>query len=167
MAVFNICYLDKERNTLKSETVYMHSLAAAKTSATAHATQNTFKIEISDVVYKPLAFRYATSKWDEEEKPTIKQGKEMNRKELVNRVAEEADITKEEADTALKALIEGITTTLAAGDDVALVDFGTFKITHRAAREGRNPKTGEVIQIAASKSPKFKAGKKLKEVLNP
>ncbi|UQV24966.1 MULTISPECIES: HU family DNA-binding protein [Vibrio] len=91
----------------------------------------------------------------------------MNRKELVDHIAEEADITKKEADTALKALIEGITTTLAAGDDVALVDFGTFKITHRAAREGRNPKTGEVLQIAASKSPKFKAGKKLKEVLNP
>ena len=75
MAVFNIRYLDKERNTLKSETVYMRSLTAAKTSATGQATENTFKIEISDVVDKPLAFRYANGKWDEEEKTTIKQGK--------------------------------------------------------------------------------------------
>ncbi|WP_445329524.1 HU family DNA-binding protein [Vibrio sp. L3-7] len=167
MAVFNIRYLDKERNTLKSETVYMRSLAAAKASATTHATENTSKIEISDVVDKPLAFRYATGKWDEEKKTTIKQGKEMNRKELVDHIAEEVDITKKEADAALKAIIEGITTTLADGDDVTLVDFGTFKITHRAAREGRNPKTGESLQIAASKSPTFKAGKKLKDVLNP
>ncbi|WP_154724051.1 hypothetical protein [Vibrio cyclitrophicus] len=68
MAVFNVRYLDKERNTLKSETVYMRSLTAAKTSATGQATENTFKIEITDVVDKPLAFRYATGKWDEEEK---------------------------------------------------------------------------------------------------
>ncbi|MEZ8088357.1 hypothetical protein AB4586_19185 [Vibrio sp. 10N.222.49.E4] len=67
MAVFNIRYLDKEKNTLKSETVYMRSLAAAKTSATTHATENTFKIEITDVVNKPLAFRYLPGKWDEEE----------------------------------------------------------------------------------------------------
>ncbi len=71
MAVFNIRYLDKERNTLKSETVYMRSLTAAKTSATGQATENTFKIEITDVVDKPLTFRYATGKWDEEEKPTL------------------------------------------------------------------------------------------------
>ncbi|MEZ8822517.1 HU family DNA-binding protein [Vibrio sp. 10N.247.311.46] len=97
----------------------------------------------------------------------MKQGKKMNRKELVDHIAEEVDITKKEADAALKAIIEGITTTLADGDDVTLVDFGTFKIAHRAAREGRNPRTGETIQIAASKNPTFKAGKKLKEVLNP
>ena len=66
MAVFNIRYLDIERNTLKSETVYMRSLAAAKASATTHATENTSKIEISDVVDNPLSFRYATGKWDEE-----------------------------------------------------------------------------------------------------
>ena len=167
MAVFNIRYLDKEKNTLKSESVYMRSLATAKTSATTHATENTFKIEISDVVDKPLAFRYATGKWDEEEKPTLKQGKEMNRKELVDHIAEKADINKKEADAALKAIIDGITTTLADGDDVTLVGFGTFKITHRAARQGRNPKTGEVIQISASKSPTFKAGKELKAQVNP
>ena len=167
MAVFNIRYFDKEKNTLKSETVYMRSLATAKASATTHATEKTFKIEISDVVDMPLAFRYATGKWDEEEKPTLKQGKEMNRKELVDHIAEKADLNKKEADAALKAIIDGITTTLADGDDVTLVGFGTFKITHRAARQGRNPKTGEVIQISASKSPTFKAGKELKAQMNP
>ncbi len=166
MAVYNIRYLDKEKKTIKSETVYMRSLGAAKTSATTQATENTFKIEISDVVNKLLAFRYATGKWDEE-LIKIKEGNEMNRKELVNHIAEKADINKKEADAALKAIIDGITTTLADGDDVTLLGFGTFKISHRAAREGRNPKTGEVIQISASKSPTFKAGKELKAQVNP
>jgi nucleoid DNA-binding protein len=166
MAVYNIRYLDKEKKTIKSETVYMRSLPAAKTSATNQATESTFKIEISDVVDKLLAFRYATGKWDEELIKTEK-GNEMNRKELVEHIAEKADINKKEADAALKAIIDGITTTLADGDDVTLVGFGAFKITHRAAREGRNPKTGEVIQISASKSPTFKAGKELKAQVNP
>jgi nucleoid DNA-binding protein len=166
MAVYNIRYLDKEKKTIKSETVYMRSLGVAKASATTQATENTFKIEISDVVDKLLAFRYATGKWDEELIKTEK-GSEMNRKELVDQIAEKADINKKEADAALKAIIDGITTTLADGDDVTLVGFGTFKITHRAAREGRNPKTGEVIQISASKSPTFKAGKELKAQVNP
>ncbi len=166
MAVYNIRYLDKEKKTIKSETVYMRSLGVAKASATTQATENTFKIEISDVVDKLLAFRYATGKWDEELIKTEK-GNEMNRKELVDQIAEKADINKKEADAALKAIIDGITTTLADGDDVTLVGFGTFKITHRAAREGRNPKTGEVIQISASKSPTFKAGKELKAQVNP
>ncbi|WP_299695511.1 HU family DNA-binding protein [uncultured Vibrio sp.] len=96
----------------------------------------------------------------------MKEGNEMKRKELVEHIAEKADINKKEADTALKAIIDGITNTLADGDDVTLVGFGTFKISHRAAREGRNPKTGEVIQISASKSPTFKAGKELKAQVN-
>lgn len=91
----------------------------------------------------------------------------MNRKELVAHIAESADINKKEADAALKAIIEGISTTLANGDEVSLIGFGTFKITHRAAREGRNPKTGETIQISASKSPTFKPGKELKDQVNP
>lgn len=166
MAVYNIRYLDKEKKTIKSETVYMRSLGVTKASATTQATENTFKIEISDVVDKLLAFRYATGKWDAELIKTEK-GSEMNRKELVEHIAEKVDINKKEADSALKAIIDGITTTLADGDDVTLVGFGTFKITHRAAREGRNPKTGEVIQISASKSPTFKAGKELKLAVNP
>ncbi|MFA0213305.1 HU family DNA-binding protein, partial [Vibrio artabrorum] len=114
MAVYNIRYLDKEKETIKSETVYMRSLGVAKASATTQATENTFKIEISDVVDKLLAFRYATGKWDEELIKTEK-GNEMNRKELVDQIAEKADINKKEADAALKAIIDGITTTLADG----------------------------------------------------
>ncbi|WP_299697659.1 hypothetical protein, partial [uncultured Vibrio sp.] len=102
MAVYNIRYLDKENKTIRSETVYMRSLGAAKASATTQATANTFKIEISDVVEKRLAFRYATGRWDEE-LIKIKEGNEMKRKELVEHIAEKADINKKEADTALKA----------------------------------------------------------------
>ena len=85
----------------------------------------------------------------------------MNKKDLVNHITEQADINKDQATAALNAIVENITSTLADGDDVSLVGFGTFKVTHRAARVGRNPKTGEAIQIAASKSPTFKAGKEL------
>ncbi|MEZ9997270.1 HU family DNA-binding protein [Vibrio sp. 10N.261.46.A3] len=105
-------------------------------------------------------------KWDEELQYQRKKGQEMNKKDLVNHIAEQVDINKEQATAALNAIVEGITTILADGDDVTLVGFGTFKITHRAAREGRNPKTGEAIQIAASKSPTFKAGKELKTLCN-
>ncbi|MGD6740012.1 HU family DNA-binding protein (plasmid) [Photobacterium leiognathi subsp. mandapamensis] len=90
----------------------------------------------------------------------------MNKKDLVNHITEQADINKEQATAALNAIVESITSTLADGDDVSLVGFGTFKVTHRAARVGRNPKTGEAIQIAASNSPTFKAGKELKAQLN-
>ncbi|WP_305840295.1 HU family DNA-binding protein [Photobacterium leiognathi] len=90
----------------------------------------------------------------------------MNKKDIVNHIAEQADVNKEQATAALNAIVECITSALADGEDVTLVGFGTFKITHRAAREGRNPKTGEAIQIAASKSPTFKAGKELKTQVN-
>ncbi|GAD31333.1 DNA-binding protein HU-alpha [Photobacterium leiognathi lrivu.4.1] len=90
----------------------------------------------------------------------------MNKKDLVNHITEQADINKEQATAAVNAIVESITGALADGDDVSLVGFGTFKVTHRAAREGRNPKTGEAIQIAASKSPTFKAGKELKAQVN-
>ena len=90
----------------------------------------------------------------------------MNKKDLVNHITEQADINKEQATAAVNAIVESITSALADGDDVSLVGFGTFKVTHRAAREGRNPKTGEAIQIAASKSPTFKAGKELKAQVN-
>ncbi|TOG95114.1 HU family DNA-binding protein [Vibrio parahaemolyticus] len=90
----------------------------------------------------------------------------MNRSQLVDHIANSADITKAKADAALSALIEGVTDTLASGDEVALIGFGTFKINERAARTGRNPRTGEEIQIAAAKVPAFKAGKALKEAVN-
>ena len=86
----------------------------------------------------------------------------MNKSQLVEHIATSADISKEQAGNALNALVEGISTTLANGDEVAILGFGSFKVNTRAARTGRNPRTGEEIQIAASKTPAFKAGKALK-----
>ncbi|MCW8336114.1 HU family DNA-binding protein [Vibrio paucivorans] len=91
----------------------------------------------------------------------------MNKTQLTEVISEKADITKKQANEALDAITKGISQALAQGEEVALIGFGTFKITERAARTGRNPSTGETIQIAASKSPSFKAGKALKEALNP
>ena len=90
----------------------------------------------------------------------------MNRVELVNKIAEKAEISKKDADKALTAFMDTIKETLASGDKVALVSFGTFEVTERAAREGRNPQTGEPVHISESKSPKFKAGKSLKDSVN-
>ncbi|MFA0500620.1 HU family DNA-binding protein, partial [Vibrio sp. 10N.222.46.A1] len=77
----------------------------------------------------------------------------MNKSQLVEHIATSADISKEQAGTALNALVEGISTTLANGDDVSILGFGSFKVNSRAARTGRNPRTGEEIQISASKTP--------------
>ncbi len=90
----------------------------------------------------------------------------MNKTELVAAVAEKAGLSKKDADKAVAAVIEAVVDTLKAGDKVALVGFGTFEVRARAAREGKNPATGEKIQIAASKVPAFKAGKALKDALN-
>ena len=91
----------------------------------------------------------------------------MNKANLIDSIAEQADLTKKQSADALDALILTITDALSHGEDVSLIGFGTFKISERAARTGRNPKTGEVIQIRASKMPSFKAGKALKEACNP
>ena len=91
----------------------------------------------------------------------------MNKTQMVEHIAESADLSKAKADAALNAFIQGVSGALSDGDEVTLIGFGTFKVSERAARTGRNPKTGEVIQIAASKAPAFKAGKALKEALNP
>ena len=90
----------------------------------------------------------------------------MNKTELIDAIAKKADISKKDAEGALKATIESIECALAAGDKVTLVGFGTFEVKERAAREGRNPATGETIKIKASKVPAFKAGKDLKEKVN-
>ena len=90
----------------------------------------------------------------------------MNRTELVEAMAKKADLSKKEADAALKALIDTVGAQLKKGDKIQLVGFGTFEVAKRAARKGKNPQTGEVIKIAASKSPKFKAGKALKDLVN-
>lgn len=90
----------------------------------------------------------------------------MNKNELVAIVADKADITKAKATEAVDAVFEAITDAMADGDEVRLVGFGTFTVTHRQATTGRNPRNGEVIQIAASNQPKFRPGKALKEVVN-
>ena len=90
----------------------------------------------------------------------------MNKNELINAVANDADLTKAKAAEAVDAFINAIEKTLKKGDEVRLVGFGTFSVVKRKATEGRNPRTGDVIKIAASKQPKFKPGKALKETVN-
>ncbi|MFA5530135.1 MAG: HU family DNA-binding protein [Thiohalomonadaceae bacterium] len=90
----------------------------------------------------------------------------MNKSELVDVVAESADISKAAAARAVDAMVDAIAGALKKGDQVSLVGFGTFVVRERAARAGRNPKTGETIEIAASKVPTFKAGKGLKDAVN-
>lgn len=91
----------------------------------------------------------------------------MNKQQLVDHISQSADISKAKADAVLKVTLEAIQETLVSGDEVTLIGFGTFKVNERAARTGRNPKTGEAIEIAASKVPAFKPGKALKEAVNP
>ena len=90
----------------------------------------------------------------------------MNKSELVKQIAERAGLTQAQATTALQAFETSVIDELTNGGEVALIGFGTFKVTDRAARTGRNPQTGAEIQIAASKVPSFKAGKALKEAVN-
>jgi DNA-binding protein HU-beta len=90
----------------------------------------------------------------------------VNKSELIEVIAEKAEISKVAASRALEALTGAVTTALKDGDQVALVGFGTFSSRDRAARSGRNPQTGEAIQISAAKVPSFKAGKALKEACN-
>ncbi len=89
----------------------------------------------------------------------------MNRNDLVDAVAATANMTKADAATAVDAVLDAITASLKSGNEVRLAGFGTFVVTNRAASEGRNPRTGEKIQIPASKQPKFRAGKGLKEAI--
>lgn len=89
----------------------------------------------------------------------------MNKTELVNSVSEKAEVTKKDAEKVVNAVIDSISDALAAGDKVQLVGFGTFEVKERAARVGRNPQTGETIDISAAKVPGFKAGKVLKDAV--
>lgn len=89
----------------------------------------------------------------------------MNKTELIEAIAKEADISKAAAAKALNGMTDAITAALKAGDSVTLVGFGTFYVGERAERKGRNPKTGKELTIPASKSPKFRAGKALKDAL--
>ncbi len=90
----------------------------------------------------------------------------MNKSELIAEVAEKAELTKKDAEAAVKAVVDSITEALIRGDKVQLVGFGTFEVRERAARFGRDPRTGESMEIAASKAPAFKAGQGLKDAVN-
>ncbi|MBR5579452.1 MAG: HU family DNA-binding protein [Lachnospiraceae bacterium] len=90
----------------------------------------------------------------------------MNKTELVAAMAEQTGLSKKDAEAALKAFTDVVANELKANGKVQLVGFGTFEVSERAAREGRNPQTGETMTIAASKAPKFKAGKALKDMIN-
>ena len=90
----------------------------------------------------------------------------MNKTELIAAIAEKTELSRKDAEKALKAFTEVVEEELKKGEKIQLVGFGTFEVYERAAREGRNPQTGETMQIAASKSPKFKAGKALKDAIN-
>lgn len=90
----------------------------------------------------------------------------MNKTELIAAIAEKSHLTKKDAESALKAFTDVVADELKKGEKVQLVGFGTFEVSERAAREGRNPQTGETMKIEASKTPKFKAGKALKDSLN-
>lgn len=90
----------------------------------------------------------------------------MNKTELVAAIAEKAGLSKKDAEGAVKAFTDTVAEQLKAGEKIQLVGFGTFEVAERAARTGKNPQTGEAIKIPASKAPKFKAGKALKDVVN-
>ena len=90
----------------------------------------------------------------------------MNKRELIAAVAEKAEISKKDAEKAVKAFTDAVAEELAKGGKVQLVGFGNFEVSERPAREGRNPRTGETMTIAASKTPKFKPGKALKDEIN-
>jgi DNA-binding protein HU-beta len=90
----------------------------------------------------------------------------MNKSELVAAIAQNAELSKKDAENALAATINAISKTLAEGDKVQLVGFGTFDVRERAAREGKNPRTGETVNVPACKVPAFKVGSKLKEAVN-
>ena len=90
----------------------------------------------------------------------------MNKTELVAAIAEQANISKKDAEAALKAFTDTVAAELKKGEKIHLVGFGIFEVSERAAREGRNPQTGATMKIAATKAPKFKAGKALKDLVN-
>ena len=90
----------------------------------------------------------------------------MNKTELVAAMADQAGLSKKDAEAALKAFTDVVAAELKKGEKIQLVGFGTFEVSERAAREGRNPQTGKSMKIAASKAPKFKSGKALKDLVN-
>jgi DNA-binding protein HU-beta len=124
---------------------------------------NTFRFA-AHLILSALSM-WKTGRFPDKWIPVIK-GIDVNKSELIDAIAEGADITKADANRALDAVVATITNALKGGDQVTLVGFGTFLVKERAARTGRNPQTGKEINIAASKVPGFKAGKGLKDAVN-
>jgi DNA-binding protein HU-beta len=106
------------------------------------------------------------NKRERKNKNLLQEEFKMNKTELIAAMADQAGISKKDAEQALKAFTDVVADELKKGGKVQLVGFGTFEVSERAAREGRNPQTGKSMKIAASKSPKFKGGKALKDALN-
>ena len=98
--------------------------------------------------------------------PQKEEDNTMNKTELIAAVAEKAEISKKDAEKAVKAFTDVVSEELVNGGKIQLVGFGTFEVSERPAREGRNPRTGETMTIAATKTPKFKVGKALKDMVN-
>ena len=114
-----------------------------------------------------VSSRYPGSSFIETTRLTfLNEGPPVNKTELIEHIAKHADISKAAATRALESTIGAVKTTLKKGGSVSLVGFGTFAVTKRAARVGRNPRTGDAIKIKAAKVPKFRPGKALKEALN-
>jgi DNA-binding protein HU-beta len=119
-------------------------------------------------IYPKFVYRYQehnAAQWSEAVGLSLG-GNVMNKTELVAAMAKEAELPKKDVEAALKAFIDVVSEELKNGGKIQLVGFGTFEVTERAAREGRNPQTGETMVIEASKAPKFKAGKALKDIVN-
>ncbi len=109
---------------------------------------------------------WAKARLDVHQRDTFDRGQFVNKAELIDHIAKQADISKAAATRALEAVIGGVKTTLKKNGSVSIVGFGTFAVTKRAARAGRNPRTGAAIKIKAAKVPKFRPGKGLKDALN-
>ena len=116
--------------------------------------------------YKEYIYRFRYLEDTQNSHAEYRRSQEMNKTELVDAMAANANISKKAAEEALKAFTDAVAAELKKGGKVQLVGFGTFEVSERAAREGRNPQSGEVMKIAASKAPKFKAGKALKDMVN-
>ena len=121
---------------------------------------------IREMVYKLMIERCRFWRVLTNKKESIRGGNTMNKTELVAAIADKAEISKKDSEKALKAFVDVVTEELKKGHKIQLVGFGTFETSERAAREGRNPSTGETMKIEACKAPKFKAGKALKDAVN-
>jgi DNA-binding protein HU-beta len=113
-----------------------------------------------------VAIQTEHAKTASSERPDPKEGVYVNKTDLIDHIAKQADISKAAAGRALEAIVAGIRTSLKKGNSVTLVGFGTFMVGKRAARTGRNPRTGDSIRIKAARVPKFRPGKALKDSLN-